>query len=234
MSIDSELSPPRIHWRQRLRPRSRSTWRRFSLRGLLLLTTLCCLLLGVWSAAVAPYRRQSLAIAAIADLQGTYTTEAAEGSPFSRWLVTTMLGDDKFVRLTAVNLERTAATDETLTQLSGLRELRTLNLDRTDVTDDGLQALAGLPNLQSLSLRYTKITDAGLSILHSLPQDLREVALTGTRVTDASVPHFEGRSIMDLYLRWTDVTPVGAGRIQAALRQGAVHYHDSAAKRETR
>jgi hypothetical protein len=230
MSIDSELSPSRIHWRQRLRPAASASWRRYSLRGLLLITTLLCLLLGVWSATVAPYRRQSLAIAAVGDLQGTYTTEAAAGSPLSRWLVTTMLGDDKFVRLTAINLERTAATDDTLTQLSGLRELRTLNLDRTQVTDDGLRALAGLPRLQSLSLRYTGITDAGLGILETLPDDLREVALTGARVTDASVRHFEGRSIAELYLRWTDVTPDGARRIKAAMPRGTVHYADVESK----
>jgi hypothetical protein len=75
-----------------------------------------------------------------------------------------------------------------------------------------------------LTLRYTGVTDAGLSILETLPDDLREVALTGTRVTDASVSHFEGRSIADLYLRWTDVTPDGARRIKAAMRRGAVHY----------
>jgi hypothetical protein len=224
MSIDSELSPPRMHWRQRLRPHGSSRLRRFSLRGLLLLTTLCCVLLGVWSVAVEPYRRQSLAIATVADLQGRYATEAATGSPLSRWLVTTMLGDDKFVRLTAIDLQRTAANDETLAQLRGLRELTTLNLDRTDVTDDGLRVLASLPKLQSLSLCYTGITDAGLSILTTLPEDMREVALTGTRVTDASVPHFAGRSIMDLYLRWTDVTPEGARRIKDVLRRGAVHY----------
>ncbi len=205
------------------RPRL-TCWRRFSLRGLLLLTTLCCILLGIWSVVIEPFRSQWAAIGAVADLKGTYKTELAEGSPWRRWLVTSVLGDDKFVQVTAVNLERTVAGDDTLALLGGLRELRELNLDRTRVTDKGLASLANLPRLQTLSLRYTQVTDDGLSILASLPEGLRVLALTGTRVTDASVQHFEGRSIMDLYLRWTDLTPDGARRIEGAMRRGAVHY----------
>ena len=66
-------------------------WNRYSLRALFLLTTLCCVLLGLWSVYVEPFRRQARSIAAIQQYAAEVITEEADGPAWQRWLVTTML-----------------------------------------------------------------------------------------------------------------------------------------------
>src|ERR1051326_3090252 len=67
-----------------------------------------------------------------------------------------------------VNLNNTKATDETITRLKGLKELRWLYLANTQVTDGGLENLKAFPELEQLALYRTSITDAGLVHLQAL------------------------------------------------------------------
>jgi len=200
-------------------------WQRFSLRGLLLVMTLCCVLLGVWAAYVEPYRVQGSIMAMVGKLNGSYETELEQGAAWQRWLVTTALGNDRFVRVTGVDLSATAANDATLAEVGRLRGLEELKLDRSRITDRGLASLRGLEKLRVLSLRYCQISDDGLAAVETLPRKLEELALTGARITDASAAWFEGRSITDLFIRWTDITDDGARRIDSLMARGAVHHH---------
>ena len=70
-----------------------NSWTRFSLRGLFILVTVCCLLLGAWSVYVNPFRQQARSVAALEPLQAEVTTSSVDGPGWQRWLVTTMLGD---------------------------------------------------------------------------------------------------------------------------------------------
>ena len=210
---------------------SNSRWRRFSLRALLAATTVACGVLGLWSIYIAPYRSRWMVASAVAELNGSCRTEVADGSNLERWLVTTILGSDKYVHINAIDLDNTAASDDTLALISSITELEELRLDRTRISDTGVARLTNLPRLTSLSLRYCGISDEGLGILDTLPRDLRLLALTGTGITDASKAHFVGRSITDLYLRWTAVTGQGARDILEVLDRGTVHHEDGALRK---
>jgi hypothetical protein len=75
-----------------------------------------------------------------------------------------------------LRLSGTQVTDAALTELTGLKSLRTLNLANTPVTDAGLNSLAGLKTLQGLNLAFTKVTDVGLKELAGL-KGLQELKL---------------------------------------------------------
>ena len=115
--------------------------KRFSMRSLLVLMTLSCLALGVWSAYVKPYGDQQAAIRLINDRQGRTVVEAAEGPRWQQRLVTTMHGPDSFVRAVVVDLNRSEISDADARVLASLSFLRELNLDRSTISADGLAAL---------------------------------------------------------------------------------------------
>ena len=200
-------------------------WRRFSLRTLFILMTVCCLIFGAWAVYVNPYRHQQRSLAVVNRLQGNTVKAPAEGPAWNGWLVTTLLGKDAFVQVTEVELNGKEVTDEELGRLAGLVYLRKLALDYTPVTDSGLATLHSMPNLQDVSLRYTKVSDSGAEHLGQL-QALRSAHLTGTKITDAGVDHLAKRPEMaELYIRWTGITNTGADRLAAALPNCAVYHH---------
>ena len=137
-------------------------WKRFSLRSLFVLMTLCCIVFGTWSVYVDPYRRQMQSLAVLNRLQGSSKPVADEGPGWQRWLVTKLLGDEAFVRIEAVDLSNQKVADKDLRSLAGLCFLKTLFLDYTQITDDSLETLRSMPGLRNLSLRYTNISDRGV------------------------------------------------------------------------
>jgi hypothetical protein len=199
--------------------------KRYSLRTLFVLMTLCCLVFGAWAVYVNPYRQQQRSLAVVSRLQGAISQQPAEGPAWQVWLVTTMLGKDAFAQVTEVDLNHKNVTDADLRQLVGLIHLRKLALDYTGVSDDGIVALESMPRLQDVSLRYTNVADEGAAPLGRLP-DLRTVHLTGTKITDAGIDALSNHPhITELYIRWTGITDAGAERLAAALPNCAVHHH---------
>ena len=79
----------------------------------------------------------------------------------------------------ARNLE-TRVTDEQLSLLSALPDVRRLDLSHTDITDRGLRYLARLSHLESLDLGATAVSSDGLR--HVPVGSLRELNLSGTRI----------------------------------------------------
>lgn len=74
-------------------------------------------------------------------------------------------------------------TDQTLTYLRGMANLRELDLNDSQVTDEGVAELAKLTALEVIRLRGTRITDVGLrEHLSRLPR-LKRLDLRGTSVT---------------------------------------------------
>lgn len=190
-------------------PDRKGRWRRFSLRGLLVAMTMCCAALGVWTVVVAPYRNQWLAMQTVIDANGTYRTEPARDTAWRRWLVSRLLGAERFVDVVEVDLQRARLDDAAAARLAALRRLRALNLDRSAITDDQLAFLRGLRELETLSVRFTAIGDEGVAALTQHPR-LRVLQLSGTRVSDSAAPVLQSLpQLAETYLRWTDFSDAG-------------------------
>jgi hypothetical protein len=200
---------------------------RYSLRTLLLVMTVSCVLLGTWSVYVEPYRAQANAQGALEANQGLNSIRfvPADGPGWQRWLVETMLGEGHFNHVVMVEFPKGLATDDKLQKhVSRLIGLRELTADYGEITDRGLAALAGQRELEKLSLRYAAgITDAGLAHLSRLSK-LQSMHLTGSDVSDASVGLLTNlKSLRGLYLRWTRVTHEGAATLRKKLPNCGIH-----------
>ena len=99
-----------------------------------------------------------------------------------------------------LDLAGSAASDDMLTHLKALPNLRRLHLERTVIGDAGLAHLVGLTQLEYLNLVGTKVSDAGLYRLHNLARLER------------------------LYLWQSKVTAEGAKKLQAALPTAQVNH----------
>ena len=134
-----------------------------------------------------------------------------------RWL-----GDDFFVSVDYVYLTTPGVTKSLLSDLAGLRDLRTLTLEQTEITDDGMEALAGLRQLTDLSIHDSSITDAGLKHLQGLTR-LRKLKIECPRVGDHGLEHLKGlASLRELWLFDTRVTEAGEKSIRRALANCSV------------
>jgi hypothetical protein len=192
-------------------------WRRFSLRTLFVLITVCSLFFGAWSIYVEPYRRQAQSLAVVNRLQGVVSFRPEKGPAWYHWLVTSMLGDEAFVRVDKVDLAARNIDDQTFRSLTGFKYLRDLNLDNTNISGEALSALRSMPDLTSLSLRYTKISDDSIVALSTLPK-LSRLMLTGTKVSDKSIAVLEKMSsLSELYVRWTQISDAGAKKLADAM-----------------
>ena len=188
----------------------RRRWTRFGLRSLLVAMCVSCLILATWSVYVKPFRDQAMAVKVVNDLRGNVEATGAAGPPWQRWLVTTALGPDSWVRVTSVDVRSTAADDTALVAMSAMTHLQSITLDHTKITDQGMAALARMKELRTLSLRYAKITDAGIGVLPQLPA-LETLYLTGTKVSDAAAGDLgQLRSLRRLFIRWTGISPTAA------------------------
>lgn len=140
----------------------------FSMRSLLLVTTLVVLALGFLAERAHRQRRAALAIER---LHGSLRyNDELHNSPTRRWLWG-WLGRDMIAQVEAVYLGGTAMHDADLACLEKLPELRELVLTSTAVSDRGLERLARLTKLESIDLRFTQVSEAGVvKLRRALPQ----------------------------------------------------------------
>lgn len=80
------------------------------------------------------------------------------------------------------NLGRTAVTDQGMTTIAAMPQLRRLSVANTSVGDAGLSALGSLPQLESLNLYASKATDQGLLAMTTQPR-LRKVFAFSTAIS---------------------------------------------------
>ena len=188
-----EITPDRVAPRRR--------WFRFSLRTLLLVTTLLACWLGfqVWR-----WNECDKAIAQLRSLGG----EVSFGTnPAPKWLVA-IFGEKPFRRVGVVNLHRLPATDEHLKLMSWFPDVETVLINQSKVTDAGIENLASKSKLLWLEMRHIDIGDEGLLQLKDLPS-LITLRLNDTRVTYEGVkqilPRF--KKLQELWINRTQVTP---------------------------
>jgi len=170
-------------------PRRRRRFFRVSVRGLLFLILLLGCAFG-WIARVARSGNvQRRAVAAIYQAGGwvVYDTEWDERQnastwkpPWSNWLVD-QVGVDYFANVVFINLHD-RGTDQVLTHVARLKNLKQLHRPGLAVTDAGLADVGRLRNLQLLSLDDTQVTDAGLAHLKGL-SGLKWLKVSRTKVT---------------------------------------------------
>ncbi len=204
---------------------ARPTWLRFSLRSLLLVILAFAMLLGVWSSQVEPYRRQFAASTKITQAGGTVTARECTGSPWHRWLVSTMLGDEAFVDIVGADLSHQKVDDRTIEWICDLPKLQILTLDHCPIGNSSLQQLGRLRQLAELSLRYTAVSDDGMPWLAGAAS-LSDLRLTGTDVGDKGLVSLHScDSLRKLYVRWTRVTDQGAQDFKKSVPACKVFHH---------
>lgn len=107
---------------------------------------------------------------------------------------------DGFPDLQALALQKTQATDESLSRIGHLKRLRMLFVfNASDVSDDGVRHLGKLTKLELLHLEDAAVTDDSLAILSKLPK-LERLTLPGNRFTDHGLNHL--RNMKQLTLLW--------------------------------
>jgi Leucine-rich repeat (LRR) protein len=118
----------------------------------------------------------------------------------------------QLTKLRHLDLMDTSLTDQGISQLSELKNLRFLRLpSKTGITDQGLLALdlKGKQALQELELHDTGLTDAGLASLQ-LPASLERLDLSRTLVSDTGLKHLSHlTALKHLSLSHTKVTCSG-------------------------
>lgn len=200
-------------------------WKQFSLRTFLILTSLFCIALGIWSVYVKPFRDQEIAQKAALKLGAQIEKTPAVGGDWHRWLVTTTLGPEGFVYVTHVDLTNQPIDDAQFSRLAGLRYLEHLRLDRTNITDQSAPTLATFRRLEFLSVRYTDLSDDGTEGLLSMP-NLQTLYLTGTHAADGTVERLSQLpELRAVYVRWTDISERDAARLATSLPACAVYHH---------
>jgi hypothetical protein len=199
---------------------------RYSLRSLLVLMTLCCVAMWIWTLYVQPFRVQAASIKRVNELGGASVSVEAQGSEWHQWLVETMVGPKQFVEVQGVDLRDRPVKVSDVSALSGLRHLRWLHLDRAEVSDANVSVLSNMAELEQLSLTYTQISDEGLTQVGRLAK-LKILYLTGVPVSDKSIGLLaQLPSLQTLYIRWTNISADGVEQLRKALPNCAVHHHE--------
>lgn len=205
-------------------------WKQFSLRSLMVVTTLTAVASALWVAYGEPWRREQRLLGYLAkNLKPNAQMEPA-GPVWMRWAV----GEDRCMHLVRLelpgqlvrrqDLEMLAAaprlrylkiwtapqlTSDDLTPLSRLQQVEELDLDCPLLDDAGLKHLEGLHSLVKLSLTSPRITDDGLAHLSGL-RALRELRLSCS-VTDRGMVHLKPLANLER-LTSVNLAPPVAGR----------------------
>jgi len=119
--------------------------------------------------------------------------------------------------LCELGLSMTDVTDEGITRLRGLQDLRVLRAEQLRITDRSLEHLATFVQLEELWVGATVISSQGIRHLRRLPQ-LRLLVLRLTEIDDSSIPYLEEMNSLEyLDVRRTKVTREGRQRLERSL-----------------
>src|SRR6266436_70778 len=199
---------------------SKTRWRQFSLRGLLVLVTVSAALFGWFAWRLQKARVENEAAEAIVHAGGevAYADQFHGGvsrltplPPRTRWiggLLERTFGADPHRRLVSVKLY----DDDSVALVSqyALRDLEVVRLDGgTSITDEALPHLRGCNQLRVLYLERSDITDRALEHIDEFTR-LEELWLCNTRVSDAvleKIARLPRLSVLDI--RGTNISDDG-------------------------
>ncbi len=197
------------------KPKPKRRWLQFSLRTLMIVVTVFCILLGT---VVKRARDQRQAVEAIREAGGliVYDYERDQrGPPGPEWL-RRLAGIDLFAKVVSVSADHPSIggsatmTDKEMVHLTLFPDLQSLDLQgQNNVTDVGVGHLRGLKQLETLWLSNTNISDDGVAYLQKL-RKLNLLALEGTKIGDVGLAKLSDMtSLRDLYLHNTQITDDG-------------------------
>jgi hypothetical protein len=176
------------------------SWRRFSLRALMLLIAIIALWCG-WVVSKARFYREQRAY--LTELQTRFPNTVTVKSLENEWFWRPLVGDAAVtVRRAALSNYRfeQARYELTETDLPWIRHwtaIEGLHLGGPAITDETISLVRRMPHLKALDLQNTAITDAGTKYIASLNgleslgiYTIRDRASTsGAGITDASLKH---------------------------------------------
>jgi formylglycine-generating enzyme required for sulfatase activity len=174
---DAETTPP---------PKFKLRWYQYSLKSLLVFTTIVGLLMGIVVVPVQWARQQWGAIQTLRDLGWVVTCDPTPSGP--AW-ARKVFGDEMFHDAVAVDSPPGASDDE-IEHLGHMPELERAYISGEKVTYAGVRRLAGFQKLKTVCLSGTSVGDEGARQLERL-ENLEHLYLTQTRVTDEGVRELE-------------------------------------------
>jgi internalin A len=207
-----ENSPELVE--QPVKPKYKLRWYQYSLRSLLIVTTLFAIICSITvyyirlrGQAITELRKVGAEIRCVENISGKIS--------FLRKCGISLFGEECFLEVRAVRLKDLKVGDEVMPFIGRLKELHEIGLERTNVSDTGLAQLRSLEKLEFLMLTETSIGDAGVKHICSLP-NLWHLNLGGTRITDASIPDLAKMpKLTQLMLTAVDITDIGLGQIES-------------------
>lgn len=179
---------------------------RFSLRNLLVVTTLLSIIFAVWGS-------QSLA------QRARLNTLRAQGylvqyRPVGK--VWTWVGKLIGVDFVSTPYRLSCNGEPTLETVAEVREIEDLILSVSKVSDQDLEHISSLPKLDFLVLNHTDVTDSGIRHLVNLP--LISLDLTGLPITDECVTHLAKiKSLRLVHISPNTISAEGQLRLADAL-----------------
>ena len=106
-------------------------------------------------------------------------------------------------------------TDLGLSELRTLTRLRSLDLSRSEVSAKGIGELGALPNLQELVLAYCEKVDNAAALTLLDMKSLRSLDLTHTKLADDGLAVLEKHAgLKNLYVTGTAVTPASVAHFR--------------------
>lgn len=202
---------------------------RVSLRTLLVVLTLCCVLAAYL--ANGPLKQRTAVRhfhALAANRPGPHTVTVIyrhDGRddyfrPRIRWWLlplSNLIGPEAFGNPVGIDLSSTEATDTDLRYFAMLPNVEYVILNKTQITEAGLRQLNACPRLRQLRLDETAITNDELSVISGLT-NLEVLSLKNTAITDEGLTHLATLpKLKHLLLRDTGVTTQGCRKLQARL-----------------
>ena len=209
-------------------PSKRRRWLRFSLRSLLIATTLVGSLLGWVTFEIRRGRAIEQAIIEV-NLEGfTYKSPVPEwmrpalGEYFlatvaggTGWVdgVPVYLGDVCKLTIEELAFTNLRLSDAQFAQLEGMKSLEEIYLHNVEISDAALEHLAGITGLKCLMLIETTIGDAGVKHVEIL-KNLDALHLSKANVTDSGMAHLQNMTnLTSLSLAGTQISDAGLANI---------------------
>ena len=188
-------------------PTPRRRWRRFSIRGLMLLMLVIGALLAFVVKDLIEAREEQAIISKLSEVRVSITfvhdmgenPDQLPGNPFLR----AILGENYKVRLYEARMTEPIG-EETILRLPNLRHLEILELRNEKLSDRSVDALARIPRLRRLTFHWIEITPEQLRRL-AQSDSIEMLSLDRRSSTDAHLaqlplfPNLEEVSLWQLY-----------------------------------